>query len=683
MLLANQAGSAPTALILSSNLATTGAGAKTFTLGGDSSDTFANQIQGVIRNATDATVTSLAKVGTNTWLYSPAVNNYVAADITSLTYAAGANVNTYTLSADAAASGVRLGQIASPGGIVTAINGSVITVSNTTGGTAITAGTAITFSAITNASQFTGGVTVSGGTMQFRATAASGVGSDLLGAAAALTFNNDPLRANGFAGGTFEYLGLTGGGAITEALGALTATAGAGIVKITPTSGATALTFASLVTVSNGTGINFTGTGTSTITGVATSTATTLPGNGHFYINGSDFARSNAGAMVVPVYGTDTGFVNAVAGAATLTAANHNFVTGAITAQTALTVSSLKLTTNNLTLTGLLTVNVGANTSGGILQTGGAATISGTGVTTAGSGDLVIRVDGSGDQLTLSAPVTATTTGGITKNGAGTLILNAVNAETTGGPVTVNEGKLQLMGATTTLGAANIGLTLRQGTTFAMNGVSLSSVGALTSAGTITNTSAALSTLNVGNSNTTGLVSGIIQDGTGLIALTKSGTGTLSLTGLNTFTQPLTLTGGTIAVTTLANIGSPSGIGAGIGTNDASNAASLVFASGTSGTIQYTGSNAAIFQATQTSSPSRAVPQARLIPPAPLVTTSSPRVWPITRRSFSTVRVPSSTRALAPPPLVCAVPRRVTTNSTRNSPTPTSPSPRATLACGF
>ena len=63
-------------------------------------------------------------------------------------------------------------------------------------------------------------------------------------------------------------------------------------------------------------------------------------------------------------------------------------------------------------------------------QTGGSGSISGTGVTTGGSGVLVINVDGGANTLTLNAPITSTTTGGFTKVGAGTLIIAGLNAQT-------------------------------------------------------------------------------------------------------------------------------------------------------------------------------------------------------------------------------------------------------------
>ena len=209
-----------------------------------------------------------------------------------------------------------------------------------------------------------------------------------------------------------------------------------------------------------------------------------------------------------------------------------------------------------LTLGGLLTVNSGANTAGALLLTGGnAATLSGGSLTTGGSGDLLIRTDTELDVLTLASPLASTTTGGLTKNGRGTLILSGANAQT--GAVTLNEGILRLS-AGAVLGAGSQSLTIRQGGVLDLNGVNVPlAVGALNGSGTVTNSGTGTATLTIGNNNTGGVFSGLLQDGTGPLALTKIGTNaTTAFSGLNTFTGPLTLSAGMLQVNTLANIGS-------------------------------------------------------------------------------------------------------------------------------
>lgn len=333
--------------------------------------------------------------------------------------------------------------------------------------------------------------------------------------------------------------------------------------------------------------------------------------------NGSDFAFAPAAAnttLRAPLY---TGGAEGVTAGAALTAAAHNQVSAGTTSG-ALTVSSLKINgSQTVNQTGLLTIQSAANTAGGILQTGGAGQITGAGITSGGTGDLVVRVNGPLDTLTLSAtaPITSTTTGGLTKNGQGTLIIQGTNAQT--GTTTINQGTIQLSG-TGTLSGANRPLVIRQEGILDVNGLSTgTSVGALTGAGTITNgTGATAGTIVVGNgivAATNSVFSGTIVDGATQptnVTVTSAPTGVLvvnqALTGLSSYTGVTTIanTGAATAFSvlqanTLANIGSNSSIGRGDASSNTTNAASLVFAGGV---LSYTGSTAQIYQTTQTPS---------------------------------------------------------------------------------
>ncbi|MFM9000146.1 MAG: beta strand repeat-containing protein, partial [Opitutia bacterium] len=437
---------------------------------------------------------------------------------------------------------------------------------------------------------FTGSTTVSGGTLKLT----DGASIDLLPDAGAVIFGTDVFT--NAAGGTLSYTG----GANAETVGALTGTSGHGVVNAVSGS----LTFASLGSRTAGSSINVSNTGTVTVNG----TSAFL--NAGAYFNGADFAYSNAGTLRAPVYGSDAGFVDAIAGVATLTGGSHNRVTGAITAQTTASVNSLKIDgANNLTLASgqTLTVGVGAAAAGaGILLTGGSSTISGgTALAASVAGnDFTVRVEGP-NTLTISTPMT-TSTAGLTKSGAGTLVLGGAN--TYGGTVAVNEGTLQ-MASGGLLGATGVGLAVRQGATFDLNGVNVgtsasgtNAVNLLTGAGTITNTSGTQATLRIGEGGTTGaLYTGLL---TGNLALVKAGSGTSAgtfhFTGLNTFTGPVTLVAGNLDVTRLANIGQASGIGAGDAASEATNAASLVL---NGGNLRYVGTNASgALEATQTPS---------------------------------------------------------------------------------
>jgi autotransporter-associated beta strand protein len=458
--------------------------------------------------------------------------------------------------------------------------------------------------ALSGTNTYTGSTTISNGTLRLKANAAGT--STVLGEAAGNTVVFNANTAAGTAGGTLEFIGVSDS-ATTETLGALTPTAGAATVKLTANSvgaSATNLTFTSLGATAGASSVNFVTSGATggvvTLTGQAATTATDLPGTanfrGHLYINGADFAAIDASANVIaPVYGTTTGFVNA---ASSLTAANHNLLTGSFTSG-AVTggITSLKMTNQTLTLSGNLTVNLGA-----ILQTGGTGSIvsnSTTARTIVGSAagvNIGIRVDGASDVLNIGAAglpvnISSTTTAGLTKNGAGKLVFFGTNAQT--GITTINEGSVQLNGSLSRLSATSASLVMRQGTTLEFNGTPDANavVANLDGAGTITNLNAAALTMTISGSSNA--FTGVIQDGTGVINLTKGGTtGTATLTGLNTYTGVTTVAGSTglIATPNIANIGVASGIGRG---NTGANAASLVFSATSTGGLNYTGTVAA------------------------------------------------------------------------------------------
>ena len=181
--------------------------------------------------------------------------------------------------------------------------------------------------------------------------------------------------------------------------------------------------------------------------------------------------------------------------------------------------------------------------------------------------------------LTISS-VLANAAGGVTKAGAGLLVLTGGNSFT--GAVTLDEGTLRVSGATTGLlglpAAATVNA-LRQGTTLeiAGAGASVAPYAGATPLPTLitalTNGSGAISVLTAGpqaiqfggasNGTGTGVLSSVLADGAGKLTVIKTGGGVQALTGLNTYTCATVINGGTLAVTSLANIGQPSSLGAG------------------------------------------------------------------------------------------------------------------------
>lgn len=453
------------------------------------------------------------------------------------------------------------------------------------------------------ANTYIGATTIQEGTLKLRATGAS---SNVIGEAGTNTIVFTNNGTTGSAGGILEFRGATGA-ATTETLGALTPTAGASTVRLLGNGAAANLTFTSLGATTAASSLNFDTSSASggliTLTGQAATTATTLPGTanflGHLYINGADFAAINASAQVfTPVYGTTTGFVNA---ASSLTAANHNLVTGNFT-QAAVSVSSLKMTANTLTLSGNLTV-----ATGGILQTGGTSSIVSDSTTArsilgaAAGTNLAVRVNGASDVLNLGTatnPVNigSAQTAGLTKNGAGKLVMFGANAQT--GTLNINEGTLELNGANARMAAAaGVATVIRQNAFLDLNTavsfVENPTVAALDGAGTLRNTGSANVTLVQTGGGT--FAGSFNQTGSGVLNVSKLGTtGAPVWQGISNYTGVTTIGGttGSVTVDYLANIGQNSGIGRGDATDDASNAASLVFAAtgATPGGLTYRGS---------------------------------------------------------------------------------------------
>lgn len=594
IILANQSG-AP--LIFTSSVAASGAATKSLFLGGSANGGIVNQIQGVIQDNAAGNKTSLFKSGPATWLYAPAPGSFGAGAVTTTGATLGAaNSNIITV---ASTTGITIGERVTAGGtnvpvgaVVTNINGNQVTLSSNIG-TSIANGTSITFGAATG---FTGNITIVGGILQAKPTAATGNGSVLFSSGQVLTFAADTATfGNQWAGGIFQLAtpSATLSSALVQPLGALTPTAGASKVQVDSGTGgfANTLSFASLGTIGAGATVDLAPNAS-----LASITFTAAPaiangviGNGHVFFNGGNFAKVTGTAASVALY---TPF----AGGASL-ATNNTLpydITGNVTAQLNATIrGGLRVATGPRTLTlssvsggQTLTLNNGLTTaSSGILVTGGSIfTVSGgIGITSGGAPDIVIRTNALNDTMNLSTPVTSTTTGGITKVGLGTLVLNSANAET--GTLTINEGTVRLGIAGAQLGGNNLRLTIRQNGMLDLNGINpTNTLDALVGSGIIQNSIAPV-TLTIGANNTGGLFSGIIGDsGTAAkLSIIKAGNGTEAFTGLNTFSGTLQINAGTVQVTTLANIGIASGIGRG---DAANNAASLVF---NGGILQYTG----------------------------------------------------------------------------------------------
>src|SRR5262249_10523916 len=84
-------------------------------------------------------------------------------------------------------------------------------------------------------------------------------------------------------------------------------------------------------------------------------------------------------------------------------------------------------------------------------------------------------------------------------------------------------------------------------------------IGSLSGNGTVLNNGATAATLTVGNDSTSTIFSGVLENGTSTLQLTKSGSGTLVFTGNNTDTGGTTISSGTLQLGAGGTTGSITG----------------------------------------------------------------------------------------------------------------------------
>ncbi|MBQ0929782.1 autotransporter-associated beta strand repeat-containing protein [Ideonella alba] len=160
------------------------------------------------------------------------------------------------------------------------------------------------------------------------------------------------------------------------------------------------------------------------------------------------------------------------------------------------------------------------------------------------SGSGVDVVVSPGATLTVSGSIDHVTNGGgasLRLLGGGTLLLQSANSFT--GATTVSAGTLKLghAGALASSSAVTVDGTLD------LNGQA-PSIASLAGSGTVTNSGASAATLTAGDGGASTTFSGVIQDGAGSVALTKTGSGTLTLSGAHSYSGATTVDGGTLAL---------------------------------------------------------------------------------------------------------------------------------------
>ena len=203
------------------------------------------------------------------------------------------------------------------------------------------------------------------------------------------------------------------------------------------------------------------------------------------------------------------------------------------------------------------------------IELSGGYSISGDAITLAGSGGVGIDsqtgTNTFSDAITLGANLTFTQDAGqlnlggvisgsqdLTKGGPGTLVLGGANTYT--GTTTISAGTLQ-EGASNAIPSTS---DVTDNGTLDLGGYS-PTIGALSGSGTVTSSVAGSVTLTVGATNHSGTFSGVIQNGGGTVALTKTDTGTETLSGTNTYSGATIIDAGTLSISADANLGTAPG----------------------------------------------------------------------------------------------------------------------------
>jgi autotransporter-associated beta strand protein len=283
-------------------------------------------------------------------------------------------------------------------------------------------------------------------------------------------------------------------------------------------------------------------------------TATISMSSGIFQLNGSGVGETVAGLTVTGGKLTGSGgslpLVIAGAGVASI---SNNTLDGSGT-------TNFKLTTG----TGGLILGDGGKSESTVTLNGNVAY---TGTTTASQLKTVnlggatrtftvADVVANANDLTVTGVIS---NGGLTKAGAGTLLLSGANTYTDA--TTVNQGTLQVgvagaipngsgKGNVVFDTAANTAIFDINGFDTTINGLTQAS--ASTTNKVVNNAVGTSKTMTVGGNDATSTFAGIIADNTGTggtLALAKTGTGTLTLSGANTYTGATTVNGGTLKVT--------------------------------------------------------------------------------------------------------------------------------------
>ena len=235
-----------------------------------------------------------------------------------------------------------------------------------------------------------------------------------------------------------------------------------------------------------------------------------------------------SGSVAIPLGGS-VGLSKTLTG--TVSLGGLNTYTGATTISGG---TLLSLRANSLPATSAVTVG-----SGGVLALNNLdnniGSLTGAGSVTLGSGNLTAGNDST--STTFSGIISGT--GGLTKAGAGTLILSGANTYT--GATTISQGVLRLGAANVIADTSPVSLNVMAGASFDLNNFN-EHIGSLAGGGNVLLGSA---TVTAGGNQSSTIFAGAVS-GTG--SFTKTGSGTLNLTGTNSYIGDTTVGQGVVTL---------------------------------------------------------------------------------------------------------------------------------------
>ena len=217
-----------------------------------------------------------------------------------------------------------------------------------------------------------------------------------------------------------------------------------------------------------------------------------------------------------------------------------------------LTLNASNTYTGNSTISaGTLQIgNANALGTSGNITFGGGALQYGSGITVDLSGRIknsgsAMLIDTNGQSVTFASILDSSNSGGLTKNGSGTLTLNASNTYT--GATAINAGTLSIAAITNGGVAGALGNSTNAAANLVLGGGTLLYTGSNGSTDrNFTLSNATTSVIDVSSAGTTLTISGTATTTTG--GLTKNGSGTLLLAGSNNYTGDTTVNSGILQI---------------------------------------------------------------------------------------------------------------------------------------